>query len=111
LTSVIDLIDFKKHEVQTACTKARTHFFPHLMPQIHCCASQLALFGKLLVPQPAKKYKKNVKCWHRYYDFLQIIWQIIRIFVNSKEHNNDVNIRQQALANKSIYSQCWRPVL
>jgi len=73
LTSVIDLIDFQKHEVQTACTKARTHFFSHLMPQIHCCASQLALFGKLLVPQPAKKYKKNVKCWHRYYDFLQII--------------------------------------
>ena len=58
LTSVIDLINLQNTRLFTACTKARTHFFSHLIPQIHCCASQLALFGKLLVPQLAKKYQK-----------------------------------------------------
>ena len=57
LTSVIDLINLQNTRFITACTKAITHLFSHLMPQIHCCASQLALFGKLLVPQLAKKYQ------------------------------------------------------
>jgi len=64
---------YKTRRFVAARTKARTKSCLHFMAQIHCCASELALLGKLLVPHLATKYQKSVKCWHRYGDFLEIL--------------------------------------